>query len=114
MHATAGMPPIANHLLNRPTIVRYLRDAKACKGSLEPNHSQRRENYLVKLAEAKVLQRALYLKAPEFSQELQYRQDKEIKQLIYREQKKYQYKKIGWILGVTQQYDRLKRVEIPA
>ncbi len=113
-HAAAGIPLIAPNLLDRPSIVRNLREAKAYKRSLEPHHSQLRENYLTKLAEAKVLQRAPYLSAPEYTQELQQRQDKEIKQLIYREKKKLQFKKIGRIMNPASNYGGLQRIDIPS
>jgi hypothetical protein len=71
--------------------------------------------YLFKLAEAKVLQWAPYLKQPEFSQELQYRVEKVVKQQIKHENKRRQYKRIVRVLqGNEFIQGGLKRIDIPA
>lgn len=78
------------------------------------NHIPLRQNYLTRLAEDKVLDRAPYLQANEHSQELQNRTEKELIELIKRENKKRQYKKIGHVLRNMQSTKRgLSKIFIP-
>jgi hypothetical protein len=82
-HAAAGLPLVLpDHRFDRPTIVIYLREARKLKRSLTTNHIPLRQNYLTRLAEDKVLDRAPYLQEPEYSQELKNRTEKEFKELI--------------------------------
>jgi hypothetical protein len=75
--------------------VHNLRLTREYKKQPQKNPGELSESYLSKLAEAKVLNRAPQLKDGNSSHELQLRKSKELKELIKRERKKRQYRKIG-------------------
>jgi hypothetical protein len=111
----AGLPLIVNPKYDLPTIVNNLRLARNHKKDLKKSPGELRENYLSVLAEAIVLHRAPHLRGPEYSQELQTRKAKEIKELIKRERKKRQYQKISRTLENTNKNTGgLSRINIPA
>ncbi len=113
--AAADLPLIPNARFDRPTIVIYLREARKLKQTLQKTSVPLRKDYLMKLSEAKVIHRAPHLQAAEYTQELEIRMEKELKELIKREEKKRQYKKIGRVLrDVTATNQGLSRIFIPA
>jgi hypothetical protein len=111
----AGLPLYSSDQYTRLYIVNRLREALLTRHSLRKNHRELRISYLTQIATAKVLNRASYLEGEEYSEERERRTKKEIKEMMKREVKKYQYRKIGQTLTPQDANNRgLSRINIPA
>ncbi len=111
----AGLPETAATIVDRLELIEHLRTAREHATHCKKNHVEKREAYLLGLAEAIVSARCPYMDAPRMTQEKAKRVAHEIKELVKRERRRRMYRQIGTVLQPdTFNRDGLSRIHIPA